>query len=85
MKVFGRVEAAKRLDMSPHALSCHVSQANWDKVPQPIQIGGRYKWTDTQITEWINEKLEKVMNNSTKKVKRRGPGRPPKTRSATCP
>jgi predicted DNA-binding transcriptional regulator AlpA len=87
MKVIDRTEAAKRLGMTPNALSCHVYRKNWDAIPVPIKIGGRFKWTDEQITEWIKERLAAVCTRQERPTsikKKRGPGRPPKERSASC-
>jgi len=87
MKMIGRVEAAKRLGMTPQALSCHVSRRNWPQaIPAPIKIGGIFKWSDEKITEWINERFDAVEGKKSQRGnKKRAPGRPPKKRSpASC-
>ncbi|WP_243545300.1 hypothetical protein [Pseudodesulfovibrio tunisiensis] len=86
MKIIGRAEAAKRLGMTPHALSCHVYKRNWDAIPVPIMIGGRYKWIDEKITEWITARFEAVNNGEEllPPQKKRGPGRPRKKRRSSC-
>lgn len=88
MKIIGRVEAAKRLGMTPQALSCHVSRRNWDAIPAPIVIGGRFKWSDEKITEWIKARFDAVNGGAelpSPQKKKKGPGRPRKTRSTPCP
>ena len=85
MKIIGRVEAAKRLGMTPQALSCHVSRRSWPHaIPAPIKIGGIFKWSDEKITEWINERFDAVEGKPKDGSKKRAPGRPPKKRSASC-
>ncbi|MEZ7197747.1 hypothetical protein [Pseudodesulfovibrio karagichevae] len=87
MKIIGRAEAARRLGMTPQALSCHVSRRAWPHaIPAPIKIGGIFKWSDEKITEWINERFDEVEGGKSQKEKKRKrrPGRPPKTRSASC-
>jgi predicted DNA-binding transcriptional regulator AlpA len=83
MKVIGRVEAAERLGMSPQALSCHVSRRNWDAIPKPIMVGRRFKWIEEKLEEWLLERFDESVQSGMQKA-RRGPGRPPKQRSAPC-
>jgi predicted DNA-binding transcriptional regulator AlpA len=82
LKIIGRVEAAKRLGLSAQALSCHVSRRNWREIPKPIKIGGCFKWVDSEITEFIEKKIREAQLELN--PKKRGQGRPPKTRSASC-
>ncbi len=83
MKILNRTEAAEKLGMTPLALSSHVSRGNWDAVPKPIKIGRCNKWVAEVIDEWILERL-KESKCETPQKKKRGPGRPPKERSASC-
>lgn len=80
MKIIGRVEAAERLGMTPQALSCHVSRRNWTAIPRPIKVGGRFRWIDEKITEFLEEKWE--AGKPTQKTAKRG--RPRKRRGTSC-
>lgn len=86
-RLIGRVKAAELLDMTPNALSCHVARRNWDAVPEPIKVGGCFKWSVEQIAEWIDKRFEKRATASkNKKIEatRNRVGRPNKRRSASC-
>jgi predicted DNA-binding transcriptional regulator AlpA len=82
LKLLDRSTAAERLGLSAQALSCHVSRRNWQEIPKPIKVGGCYKWVDDAITEFIEKKIREAQLELN--PKKRGPGRPPKTRSASC-
>ncbi|MBC17063.1 MAG: hypothetical protein CL942_08430 [Desulfovibrio sp.] len=84
MKILDRIETSKRLGMTPAALSCHVSRRGWETgaIPMPVKIGNRWKWIDEKVTEFIQEKWEEGQSSTSNK--KRGPGRPRKTRSMTC-
>ncbi|MGL1861428.1 MAG: hypothetical protein OCC46_02765 [Pseudodesulfovibrio sp.] len=86
MKIIGRTAASKRLGMSAQALSCHVSRRSWETgaIPKPIKIGGRWKWIEEKIDEFILDLYDESKEPSSSK-KQRGPGRPRKTRSTSCP
>lgn len=83
-RLIGREKAAELLDMTPNALSCHVARRNWNEIPKPARVGGRYKWTVEQISKWIDERFDQRCVSSTVAATKRKPGRPRKTRSASC-
>lgn len=80
LKLIGRIEAAEMLGMTPAALSCHVSRRNWSAIPRPLKIGGRFKWIESKIEEFVIGKWEEAQPVTAK----RKPGRPQKTRSTSC-
>jgi len=83
LKIIDRKEAAERLGMTPQALSCHVSRRNWSAIPIPVKIGGRWKWVEEVLEEWVLDRVDEAAAMSGRS-KRRGPGRPSKIRSTSC-
>lgn len=69
MRLLTREETAKRLSMSPNALSIHVSRKGWDSgaIPKPAKIGGRYKWLESIVDGFIASKFELPPEATTRK------------------
>lgn len=87
MEILDRTAAAKLLGMTPNALSCHIYRKNWSFIPRPIKVGGKNRWVREEIIDWLKARIEETKSKparSSYQGEKRGPGRPPKKRRATC-
>jgi len=86
--LLNRHQASQRLGVTPGSLSAHVSRRNWKAVPKPVYIAGTYKWVESDLDNFILERIEESKTDHKQSAltkNKRRPGRPCKTRSAPCP
>lgn len=75
IKLLDRHQTAEKLGMTPAALSNHVSRRNWEAIPQPRKVGGRWKWLESDVERWVLD-LFKIPAPSAPKKKGRPRKRP---------
>ena len=73
--VFYVPDVAKALGRTEKAIYQLISREDWAAIPKPFSFGGKHAWRPVDVRRFIDRKAVEAPF-----TKRRGPGRPPKTK-----